>query len=63
MDDIAKIAKGLTPSQRAAIWSPAGYLAALTYLSMSKRGLIRGMRLTPLGEDVRRYLQENPDAG
>jgi hypothetical protein len=76
MDDVAKIAKGLTHGQREAMIvmnDPDGYygshecyadgelLSSLIELGLSGDGFPD--RMTPPGLAVRAYLQENRDAG
>lgn len=73
MDDVARIAAGLTPSQRKVMLDAyetvfmdrmkcGGKMKSLRELSLTTQAWRGGDLLTTLGEAVRRYLEENPDA-
>lgn len=59
MDDVAKIARGLTGAQRWLIWDLSSYCDPNTKRSLQRRGLLKGGLLTPLGLSVREYLEKS----
>jgi hypothetical protein len=68
MNDVARIAKGLTEAQRTALKNcPCDAMGAGLFVALYTSGLVDltdddECVLTPLGLAIRRYLEENPGA-